>query len=109
MADKPKKPGKRPAADDPGKLHEWLCDAVRWHNYLYYEQAEPEVTDAEYDRLMDDDILRDWHRKGLEWHRAKAVDLHGQPEFEELYQQALEVKLTGTERVAYALALDMES
>ncbi|MCA8912836.1 MAG: NAD-dependent DNA ligase LigA, partial [Planctomycetes bacterium] len=54
MADKPKKPGKRPAADDPGKLHEWLCDAVRWHNYLYYEQAEPEVTDAEYDRLMRD-------------------------------------------------------
>jgi hypothetical protein len=31
------------------------------------------------------------------------------PEFEDLYQQALKVKLTETERVAYALALDMES
>jgi hypothetical protein len=30
-------------------------------------------------------------------------------EFEELYQQALQIKLTETERVAYALALDLES
>ena len=31
------------------------------------------------------------------------------PEFEDLYRQALEMKLTETERVAYALALDLES
>ena len=31
------------------------------------------------------------------------------PEFQDLFQQALEVKLTAQERVAYALALDMES
>lgn len=64
---------------------------------------------AEYDRLMADDQLRFWHNKGLDWHRAKAEELHGMPEFEDLYQQALEVKLTETERVAYALALDMDS
>ncbi|SLN34768.1 hypothetical protein TRL7639_01605 [Falsiruegeria litorea R37] len=64
---------------------------------------------AEYDRLMQDDTLRSWHQKGLEWHKTKAVELHGMPEFEELYQQALKVKLTETERVAYALALDLES
>lgn len=64
---------------------------------------------AEYDRLMQDNELRSWHEKGLEWHREKAVELHGMPEFEDLYQQALKVKLTETERVAYALALDMES
>jgi Glycosyl transferase family 2 len=64
---------------------------------------------SEYDRLMQDETLRSWHLKGLEWHRAKAVELHGMPEFEELYQQALRVKLTETERVAYALALDLES
>lgn len=64
---------------------------------------------AEYDRLMQDDTLRSWHQKGLEWHKAKAIELHGMPEFEELYQQALKVKLTETERVAYALALDLES
>ena len=39
----------------------------------------------------------------------KADELHGMPEFEELYAEALKVKLTETERVAYALALDMES
>ena len=31
------------------------------------------------------------------------------PEFQDLYQQALEVKLNEIERVAYALSLDMES
>ena len=30
-------------------------------------------------------------------------------EFEDLHKQALKVKLNETERVAYALALDMES
>jgi glycosyl transferase family 2 len=64
---------------------------------------------TEYDRLMADDELRTWHNKGLDWHRAKAEELHGMPEFADLYRQALDVKLTETERVAYALALDMES
>ncbi|PIE10901.1 MAG: glycosyl transferase family 2 [Rhodobacterales bacterium] len=64
---------------------------------------------AEYDRLMADTELRKWHEKGRAWHRAKADELHAMPEFQDLYQQALEVKLTETERVAYALALDMES
>lgn len=63
----------------------------------------------EYDRLMLDETLRKWHLSGLDWHQAKAVELHGMPEFEDLYQQALEVKLNETERVAYALALDMDS
>ncbi|SFU05331.1 Glycosyl transferase family 2 [Sedimentitalea nanhaiensis] len=64
---------------------------------------------AEYDRLLSDDILRNWHEHGMNWHRAKAEELHGLPEFEDLYQQALKLKLTETERAAYALALDMES
>ncbi|WP_322865680.1 glycosyltransferase family 2 protein [Aquicoccus sp. G2-2] len=64
---------------------------------------------AEYDRLMEDAALRAEHENGLEWHRAKAKELHAIPEFRELYEQALKIKLTETERVAYALALDMES
>lgn len=64
---------------------------------------------AEYDRLMADDALRGWHESGLAWHRAKAEELHQNPEFADLYRDALEVKLNETERVAYALALDMES
>ncbi|MEQ6203720.1 glycosyltransferase family 2 protein [Sulfitobacter sp. HNIBRBA2951] len=64
---------------------------------------------AEYDRLMEDPTLRQWHETGLDWHRAKAAELHKNPEFADLYRDALAVKLTETERVAYALALDMES
>ena len=64
---------------------------------------------AEYDRLMADPRLRTLHDSGLAWHRAKADELHATPEFRELYEQALRVRLTETERVAYALALDMES
>ncbi len=64
---------------------------------------------AEYDRLMQDDKLRHWHQQGLAWHRAKADELHANPEFADLYKQALDLHLTETERVAYALALDMES
>ncbi|CUH68426.1 hypothetical protein TG4357_03569 [Thalassovita gelatinovora] len=64
---------------------------------------------AEYDSLMADDTLRNWHEKGVDWHRAKAAELHDMPEFEDLYQQALTIDLDATERVAYALALDMES
>ena len=58
---------------------------------------------------MADDTLRAHHQAGLDWHRAKADELHGMAKFQELYEQALKIKLTETERVAYALALDMES
>ncbi len=64
---------------------------------------------AEYERLLGDETLARWHRAGLDWHRDKARELHATPEFEELYQQAIALKLTETERVAYALALDMEN
>lgn len=64
---------------------------------------------TEYDRLMQDDALQKWHGKGRDWHCAKAKELRKNPEFQELYEQALALKLTETERVAYALALDMES
>ena len=64
---------------------------------------------SEYETLMQDSDLRKWHEYGLTWHRTKADELHANPEFQDLYDQALKVKLTETERVAYALALDMES
>lgn len=64
---------------------------------------------AEFDRLLQDDVLRKWHEHGVAWHRNKAEELRATPEFRDLYEQALQVKLTETERVAYALALDMES
>ncbi len=63
----------------------------------------------EYARLLRDAELRDLHEAGLAWHRAKAEELRKTPEFSELYDQALNVRLNATERVAYALAQDMES
>jgi hypothetical protein len=64
---------------------------------------------AEYDRLMADTDLRAAHDAGFAWHQAKAAELHATPEFAELYRQAMAVRLSATERAAYALALDMES
>jgi hypothetical protein len=64
---------------------------------------------AEMERLLADPTLRRIHDEGYAWHRAKADELHETPEFQELYAQALETKLTEMERVAFALALDMES
>lgn len=52
MGHDPAKPAKRPSSEDPLKLHGWLCNAIQWHNRLYYEQSAPEITDAEYDALM---------------------------------------------------------
>lgn len=64
---------------------------------------------AELDRLLADDTVRKLHETSWQWHRDKVASLHDNPEFQELYEQALATKLTSTERVAYALALDMES
>ncbi len=64
---------------------------------------------VEYDRLMQDADLRRHHENGVAWHKAKAEELRATPEFADLYEQALGVKLNETERVAYALSLDMES
>ena len=64
---------------------------------------------AEYARLMQDPALAKAHADGVAWHKAKAAELLETTEFSDLYKQALNVKLDETERVAYALSLDMES
>src|SRR5690606_18156140 len=64
---------------------------------------------AEMARLLADPDLARLHRAAVDWHHAKAAELHGLPEFAELYAQALDTRLTGLERVAYALALDLQS
>lgn len=89
-------------------LNYWI--RMDWSNFrdITIKRNIPRVR-AEYDRLMQDETLKSLHAQGFAWHQAKAAELHGIPEFHELYTQALKVKLTETERVAYALALDMES
>ncbi|MBR9819416.1 MAG: glycosyltransferase family 2 protein [Rhodobacteraceae bacterium] len=61
---------------------------------------------AEMDRILEDDKLRALHEEGFAWHKAKAEELHGMAEFEDLYQQALRLKLTELERVALSMAID---
>lgn len=89
-------------------LNYWIRMDWNDHRDVTIKRNLPRLRE-EYERLMADDTLRALHQAGLDWHRAKAEELHGMPEFEELYEQALEVRLSGTERVAYALALDVES
>ncbi|WP_116598706.1 glycosyltransferase family 2 protein [Primorskyibacter marinus] len=89
-------------------LNYWI--RMDWSDFtdITIKRNIPRMT-LEYDRLMEDDKLRTLHENGLDWHRAKADELHANPEFAELYRKVLALRLTETERVAYALALDMES
>ncbi|TNF62986.1 MAG: glycosyltransferase family 2 protein [Rhodobacteraceae bacterium] len=64
---------------------------------------------AEMERLKADPTLARLHDEGFAWHRAKAAELHAIPEFRDLYAEALRIRLTDAERVAYALALDLET
>lgn len=89
-------------------LNYWI--RMDWSNFkdITIKRNIPRVR-AEYDRLLQDAELSRLHAAGFAWHKAKAKELHAIPEFHTLYKEALKVKLTETERVAYALALDMES
>lgn len=89
-------------------LNYWI--RMDWNDFrdVTIKRNVPRVRE-EYDRLMQDDTLREWHQKGFAWHQAKAEELHNLEEYEELYHQALKLKLNETERVAYALSLDLES
>lgn len=41
--------------------HQWLCAEIEAHNYRYYQQAAPTISDQEYDRLLQEllDIERE--------------------------------------------------
>lgn len=89
-------------------LNYWIRMDWNDHRDITIKRNVPRVR-AEYDRLLADPELAKWHAQGRDWHRAKAEELRGLPEFAELYDQAVALRLTGTERAAYALALDMET
>lgn len=72
-------------------------------------QANLPRLQAAMGRLLADGDLARAHRAALDWHRAKAAELHGVAEYRDLYDQALATRLDAAERVAYGLALDMES
>ena len=37
---------------DPVKRASWLCEEIEKHNRLYYQEAKPEISDKEYDKLL---------------------------------------------------------
>jgi hypothetical protein len=89
-------------------LNYWV--RMDWCNFrdITIKRNIPRVQ-AELARLKEDAQTLALHQAGLDWHRAKADELRAHPEFAELFEQAIALKLTETERAAYALALDMES
>ena len=64
---------------------------------------------AEMARLLADPEVKRLHDAGVAWHKAKAAELRQMPEFADLFEQAVATDLTEMERVAYALALDVEN
>ncbi len=64
---------------------------------------------AEMARLMADPEVKRLHEAGVDWHKAKAAELRGMPEFADLFSQAVATDLTEMERVAFSLALDVEN
>ncbi|WP_323763459.1 glycosyltransferase family 2 protein [Marinovum sp.] len=89
-------------------LNYWIRMDWNDHRDITIKRNVPRVR-AEFDRLLADPELAACHARGRNWHRAKAQELRNIPEFAELYEQAMTLRLTGTERAAYALALDMET
>lgn len=89
-------------------LNYWI--RMDWGDYtdVTIQRNLPRL-EAEMARLFKDKELKRLHDAGFDWHKAKAAELHKEPEFQDLYEQALALKLNETERVAYALALDLET
>lgn len=89
-------------------LNYWI--RMDWSDYtdVTIQRNLPRLK-VEMTRLLEDPELRRLHDDGFEWHKAKAAELHAEPEFHDLYKQALKLRLNETERVAYALAQDLES
>jgi hypothetical protein len=89
-------------------LNYWIRMDWSVHRDITIKRNIPRLR-AERDRLLADADLARLHAEGFAWHKAKAAELHGIPEFRELYDEALRIRLTEAERVAYALALDLET
>lgn len=66
-------------------------------------------TRAQIAEMLTDKKLAKMHSDAVEWHQAKAAALKETPEFRDLLDQAMATKLTEMERVAFALALEVDT
>ncbi|OYU17725.1 MAG: glycosyl transferase family 2 [Rhodobacteraceae bacterium PARR1] len=60
-------------------------------------------------KLLEDPVLAKLHADALAWHLAKAAELRATEAFAELWEQTKTADLSDGERMAYAVAEDMES
>lgn len=86
-------------------LSYWMRMDWNSHPDLTIKRNIPRVQ-AEMARMFQDAELRRLHDEALAWHRAKIAELRALPEFDELYRQVMEIRLSEVERVAVALALE---
>jgi Glycosyl transferase family 2 len=89
-------------------MNYWIRMDFNSYRDLTIKRNLPRVL-AEMDRLKADKKLSALHDAAVAWHRNKAAELHAVPEFEDIYQEALEIRLNDIERVALVLSNDMES
>ncbi len=89
-------------------LNYWIRMDWSVHRDITIQRNLPRLR-AAHAALMADAALARLHAEGLDWHRTRAAELRAIPEWAALFDEALALDLTETERVAYALALDMES
>ena len=59
--------------------------------------------------FLNDGVLGPLHAAGIEWHKSRALELIGTDVFSTLRNETKNANLDDLERVAYALAADMES
>ncbi|KAJ55498.1 glycosyl transferase family 2 [Actibacterium mucosum KCTC 23349] len=66
-------------------------------------------TKAQIDEMKADARLAALHDDAVAWHQKKAAALKATPEFRDLLDQAIATKLTEMERVAFAMALEVDT
>ena len=57
--------GEAPKSQDAAERVAWLAEQLAHHSHLYYNLAEPEISDAEFDRLWDELKTADPHHPQL--------------------------------------------
>ena len=57
--------GEAPKSQDAAERVAWLAEQIAHHSHLYYNLAQPEVSDAEFDRLWDELKSLDPHHAQL--------------------------------------------
>lgn len=88
--------------------HQWLCAELEAHNYRYYMQAEPTISDQEYDRLMQELLDIEAAHPELVTPDSPSQRVGGAPAdgFESVYHQVPMLSIDNTYNEAELRAFD---